>query len=58
MIPASTYDIRIRIANADCKLLPGMVANVRFVSDGSQAIGSKMVPVTGQRVVLDWSVTK
>lgn len=41
-----TYDIRINVANADRKLLPGMVANVRFVSEGSQAIGSKMVPVT------------
>lgn len=41
-----TYDIRINVANADRKLLPGMVANVRFVSDGSQAIGSKMIPVT------------
>ena len=41
-----TYDIRINVANGDRKLLPGMVANVRFVSDGSQAIGSKMVPVT------------
>jgi RND family efflux transporter MFP subunit len=41
-----TYDIRINVANSDRKLLPGMVANVRFISDGSQAIGSKMVPVT------------
>ena len=41
-----TYDIRINVANGDRKLLPGMVANVRFVSEGSQAIGSKMVPVT------------
>ena len=41
-----TYDIRINGANGNRKLLPGMVANVRFVSDGSQAIGSKMIPVT------------
>ena len=41
-----TDDIRINVANGDRKLLPGMVANVRFVSDGSQAIGSKMIPVT------------
>ena len=41
-----TYDIRINVANSDRKLLPGMVANVRFVSDGSQGIGSKMIPVT------------
>lgn len=41
-----TYDIRIHVANGDRKLLPGMVANVRFISEGSQAIGSKMIPVT------------
>lgn len=41
-----TYGIRINVANGDRKLLPGMVANVRFVSDGSQAIGSMMIPVT------------
>lgn len=41
-----TYDIRIHVANGDWKLLPGMVANVRFISEGSQAIGSKMIPVT------------
>ena len=41
-----TYDIRINVANGDRKLLPGMVANVRFVPDGSQAIGSMMIPVT------------
>ena len=41
-----TYDIRIHVANGDRKLLPGMVASVRFISDGSQAIGSKMIPVT------------
>ena len=41
-----TYDIRINVANNGRKLLPGMVASVRFVSEGSQAISSKMVPVT------------
>ena len=41
-----TYDIRINVANGNRKLLPGMVASVRFISDGSQAIGSKMIPVT------------
>jgi RND family efflux transporter MFP subunit len=41
-----TYDIRINVANGDRKLLPGMVASVRFISEGSQAIGSRMVPVT------------
>ena len=58
-----TYDIRINVANGDRKLLPGMVANVRFVSDGSQAIGSKMVPVTAVQRKSDgclfvWTVGK
>ena len=51
-----TYDIRINVANVDRKLLPGMVANVRFVSDGSQAIGSKMVPVTAVQKKSDGSL--
>ncbi len=58
-----TYDIRINVANSDRKLLPGMVANVRFVSDGSQAIGTKMVPVTAVQKKADgslfvWTVAK
>ena len=58
-----TYDIRINVANGDRKLLPGMVANVRFVSDGSQAIGSKMIPVTAVQKKSDgslfvWTVDK
>ena len=51
-----TYDIRINVANSDRKLLPGMVANVRFVSDGSQADGSKMVPVTAVQRKSDGSL--
>ena len=51
-----TYDIRINVANSDRKLLPGMVANVRFISDGSQAIGSKMVPVTAVQKKSDGSL--
>ena len=47
-----TYDIRINVANGDRKLLPGMVANVRFAAEGSQAVGSKMIPVR-QSVCLD-----
>ena len=58
-----TYDIRINVANDSRKLLPGMVASVRFVSDGSQAIGSKMVPVTAVQKKSDgtlfvWTVGK
>lgn len=41
-----TYDIRINVANGDRKLLPGMVANVRFISENSQAISSKKIPIT------------
>ena len=41
-----TYDIRINVVNGDLKLLPGMVASVRFVSEGSQGISSKSIPVT------------
>ena len=51
-----TYDIRINVANGDRELLPGMVANVRFVSDGSQAIGSKMIPVTAVQKKSDGSL--
>ena len=51
-----TYDIRINVANGDRKLLPGMVASVRFVSDGSQAIGSKMVPITAVQKKSDGSL--
>jgi RND family efflux transporter MFP subunit len=58
-----TYDIRINVANGDRKLLPGMVASVRFISDGSQAIGSKMIPVTAVQKKSDgslfvWTVDK
>ena len=51
-----TYDIRINVANNGRKLLPGMVANVRFVSEGSQAIGGKMIPVTAVQKNSDGSL--
>ena len=41
-----TYDIRINVVNRDYKLLPGMVANVRFVPKGAQGLGNKLIPVT------------
>ena len=58
-----TYDIRINVANGNRKLLPGMVASVRFISEGSQAIGSKMIPVTAVQKIADgtlfvWTVGK
>jgi len=40
-----TYDIRINVANEGRRLLPGMVASVRFISDGSQAVSRRMIPV-------------
>ena len=51
-----TYDIRINVVNSERKLLPGMVASVRFVSEGSQAIGSKMIPVTSVQRNADGSL--
>ena len=41
-----TDDIRINVVNRDFKLLPGMVANVRFIPQGAQGIGNKLIPVT------------
>lgn len=39
-----TYDIRINVPNADHKLLPGMVANVRF--DTSSGTGNPLLPIS------------
>lgn len=51
-----TYDIRINVVNGDRKLLPGMVASVRFVSEGSQGISSKSIPVTSVQKKSDGSL--
>ena len=51
-----TYDIRIHVANGNRKLLPGMVARVRFVSEESQTIGRKMIPVTAVQKKSDGSL--
>jgi len=40
-----TYDVRISVPNADRRLLPGMVADVRFAT-GGQAGGRPQLPVT------------
>jgi RND family efflux transporter MFP subunit len=58
-----TYDIRINVVNSERRLLPGMVASVRFVSDGSQAIDRMMIPVTSIQKQSDgslfvWTVDK
>ena len=51
-----TYDIRIHVANGNRKLLPGMVTSVRFVSEESQTIGRKMIPVTAVQKKSDGSL--
>ncbi len=51
-----TYDVRINVANADRKLLPGMVANVRFVTEGSQGFSSQSIPVTSVQKKSDGSL--
>lgn len=51
-----TYEIRIHVANKERKLLPGMVANVRFVSDGSQVVDNLKVPVTAVQKKADGSL--
>ena len=58
-----TYDIRINVANGERKLLPGMVASVRFISEGSQGISAKTIPVTSVQKNMDgslfvWTVDK
>ena len=58
-----TYDVRIQVANPDRKLLPGMVANVRFMAEGSQGISGKSLPVTAVQKTADgrqfvWTVDK
>ena len=51
-----TYDVRIDVANGDRKLLPGMVASVRFVIDDSQGGGGKYIPVTSVQKKADGSL--
>ena len=51
-----TYDIRINVPNADRKLLPGMVASVRLISDGSRSVSGKSLPVTAVQKDADGSL--
>lgn len=58
-----TYDVRIDVANAERKLLPGMVASVRFMQEGSQSIAGKSLPVTAVQKAADgslfvWTIAK
>ena len=47
--------MRINVVNSDRKLLPGMVASVKFMTDGSQAISGRMLPVTAVQKKADGS---
>lgn len=51
-----TYDVRIDVANGDRKLLPGMVASVRFDIDDTQGGGGKYIPVTSVQKNADGSL--
>ena len=58
-----TYDVRINVQNANRKLLPGMVASVRFIAEGSQGITAQSLPVTAVQKSADgslfvWTVAK
>ena len=51
-----TYEVRIQVVNTNRQLLPGMVANVRFITEGSQAISSRSVPVSAVQRRADGSL--
>ena len=58
-----TYDVRINVQNGDRKLLPGMVASVRFIAEGSQSILGKSLLITAVQKAADgslfvWTVAK
>ncbi len=57
-----TYDVRIQVPNADHRLLPGMVANVRMTTDDAQTDEGLSLPVTAIQKSADgalfvWTVT-
>ena len=51
-----TYDVRINVVNEGRKLLPGMVASVRFMQEGSQSIAGMSLPVTAVQKSSDGSL--
>jgi len=58
-----TYEVRINVQNVHRKLLPGMVASVRFIAEGSQSIAGKSLPITAVQKAADgslfvWTVAK
>ena len=58
-----TYDIRINVANTERRLLPGMVASVKFTPEGSASLSGKSIPVTSVQKGSDgslfvWTIAK
>lgn len=58
-----TYEVRINVQNANRKLLPGMVASVKFTIEGAQSISGKTLPITAMQKAADgslfvWTVEK
>ena len=51
-----TYDVRINVENNNRKLLPGMVASVKFIAENSQGITGKSLPVTAVQKDTDGSL--
>lgn len=51
-----TYDIRISVANGDRRLLPGMVASVRFAPQSAPTAEQASVPITAVQKKADGSL--
>ena len=51
-----TYDVRINVENGNRKLLPGMVASVKFIAESTQSITGKLLPVTAVQKDADGSL--
>ena len=58
-----TYDVRINVKNPNRKLLPGMVANVRFTATTTSQANQQSLPVTAVQKSADgslfvWTISK
>ena len=58
-----TYDIKVNVANADRKLLPGMVASVQFAAAAQQQTELLTLPITSVQKKADgslfvWTIAK
>lgn len=51
-----TYDVRVSVVNSDRRLLPGMVANVRFFTGNNTEASGIQVPVTSVQRRADGSL--